>query len=721
MTINWIKFRVKKIIDAQIIQAEVLDHSFNGDIRKRVSISGDIANVKKGYTYEGLIKECTTSRVGCICKLDGIPVAIDVDESAIVEQLRHMVKALGKAQAEKIVNKLGKDALQLVKSDYGCLLQVEGLSKNTAKKIHRSIATYYEIHNIISEIKQIESKEETIDKIINKLGTEAERMIRENPYVIYEETDFNFIVADAIAVKQDVRFDDVNRVKAVILSYINNEIERNGDLYTAKDRMISMLPDYADKIGIFTDKFTNVSLETIEKVINRLALDKKIIVEDDINGNTCIYRSDYHYMEEVIVSRVKELLSSDKNRNNIRIEEVREMLVRNRKMGQQCDQQEEAVINAVTKGISIITGGAGTGKSTLVKKIVKILHGLVPHATVELASPTGKAANRLRDITDKEATTIHRLLKLPVGDSGKNQISRIESDFLILDEGSMIDAYLFYQIVSNLGDKTNLILVGDTEQLGSVGAGSILKDLINSGMIPITRLTETYRQSKNSLILENANRLIERKYEEISFDDREFSFVECRSEEIKLNTINIINHLMLKGINIEDTMVLSPSKLGELGTEELNREIRKSLKVNSSKISSKFTIKDRVMQSVNNYKLMVMNGEVGQVVKVKKECDKFAYAIRFGDRKVEYDDTNANELELAFAITIHKSQGSEFQIVILPLDESNMSFGNRNMLYTAMTRSKSKIVLIGSKKIFFEIIKREERSRKSRIIEKLIR
>jgi exodeoxyribonuclease V alpha subunit len=723
MISNWVKFKVKKIIDVGIIQVEVLEYSYYGDLRKNIIISGDLGDIKKECVYKGLIKEYTTSRISYTCRLDGKPELVDIDDRFIVDMLKERVKGLGEAKAEKIVSKLGKDTLQLIKTNYECLLQVPEIGESSAKRIHESIITYNELQDMLSCIKMIDSRKEIIDTIVKALGSRAVRIIRDNPYGIYEGLGISLKIADDIAVKQGIKFDDINRIKALIMSYISNEIEQNGDLYTEKESLILGLPEYADKIGRFKEKFKNVSLETLDKALSSLSMDGKIVIEDNIDGNVCLYRADYHFIEEAIVGKVEELLSSNKKNASLKVDEISKLLIRNKEKKQDrqtlSEQQTEAVIMAITNRICIITGGAGTGKSSIISTITNLIEELKPTSTVELASPTGKAAIRLKDITAKEAMTIHRLFNIPVGDSQKNKTNKIESNFLIIDECSMVDSYMFYQVINNISDKTNLIIVGDYEQLSSVGPGCILRDLINSCKIPVVKLMEVFRQAQDSLILENANRLIKMEFEGIIFDDNEFSFMECSSKSILKTIIQTINTLKLNGNSIDDIMVLSPVKLGDLGTERLNGEIRDYLQVNKNKALSKFCIGDRVMQVINNYDLGVMNGEIGQLIKVKSEDDSITYIVRFGERKVKYNDSNIKELELAFSITIHKSQGSEFPIVIIPVGESNMTFVNINMIYTGITRSKMKVILIGSKEVFYNTIKKEERNRKSRIVEKL--
>ncbi|ERI95255.1 helicase, RecD/TraA family [Clostridiales bacterium oral taxon 876 str. F0540] len=718
---NCLKFKVKKIIDVGFIQAEVIEHSYQGNIKKNISISGDLGDIKEFCTYEALIKEYTISRISCTCKLDGRPELVDIDNTVIADILKYRVKVLSKIKAEKIVNVLGKDTMELLKADYKCLLKVPGIGENLARKVYESIIVFDELYNMLLDVKAIDTKEEIISNVIDKLGLRAVEIIKDNPYVINQEVGIDFKVADSIAINQDMKFDDINRVKALILSYIDNEIEQNGDLYTLKEKLKLELPEYVDKIGLYKEQFKNVSIETIEKTLKSLVIDNKIVVEDNLKGSTCIYRADYHIIEETIVSKVKELLNNNnKAKNRYKNEEIRKLIVMSRENDHKLiERQEEAIIMALTNKISIICGNAGSGKSYVIGKLIDVLKELNPNATVELASPTGKAAIKLKDVSDKEAMTVHRLFNISVGDNHRNKINKIQADYLVIDEGSMLDTKLFHHIITNISDNTNLIIVGDDEQLRSVSAGSILCDLIKSGKIPVTNLIDVVRQNEDSLILANANRIIEKKFGAISFDDREFRFIECDSNKILRNIINTINVLKSEGNNTGDIIVLSPLKLGLLGTENLNMQIRNSLQTNKNKAINRFYIRDSVMQTVNNYKLYVMNGEIGQVVKIKTEDEESKYTVKFGEWKVEYDYSNVDELELAFTITIHKSQGSEFPIVIIPVNESNMIYANRNMMYTAITRSKSRVILIGDKKLFFDTISKEEKSRNSRIIEKL--
>lgn len=648
----------------------------------------------------------------------GIDFKEKIEKNKIVEFLKRNVTRMNTIKAESIVNALADTQLELLLNDAKYLLDIKGISDKSIGKIKECLNVYVNLKEILEEVKGLEDIEVLIDNIYKAIGSKAVEKIKENPYCVCEY-DIDFIIADKIALSFGFKGDDKNRIKQSIMCVINNDIRRNGNLFSYMDVVNKNVLEFINKADTFECEFDNID-SLFDGALNSLIIDGKIVAEEG-----CIYREDYYFIEKNIVERIKASLKMEgfcKDRDSLSNKEVLQRYKLN-------EEQEESVFTALTNKISIITGGPGTGKTSTIRALLSVIRAIKPDVEIKISAPTGKAAIKVAKETEHDAVTIHKLLNLSVGDSKKNKVNTINADFLILDETSMIDAYLFCQLLTNTNPKTNIVIIGDFEQLPSVGPGSILKDLINSKKIPVVTLKEVYRQAegKESSIAKNAHRLIDREIEkektEIKFDDKEFVFIEVEEEKIIDTLIENLNSLILEeNYPMKDIMFLSTINEGELGIREINKRIQNWYHNEADEEEFRVKKYDRVMQRSNNYKLQVMNGEVGFVDKYveNKDSGDISIKVKFDDRTIEYINENIEQLQVAYCITVHKSQGSEYPVILMPISNKNMYMANVNTLYTGITRAKNKIILIGNKQAFFEAIsRRADGKRNSRIVERL--
>lgn len=638
-----------------------------------------------------------------------------VERQKVIEFLKGNVARMNTIKAESIIKLLVHNSLELLLDNTKYLLGIKGISEKSVAKIQECLQVYVGLKELLQPIKGLDDVGLLIDSIYKGIGNKSVDEIKENPYCISDKCDIEFIIAEKIALSLGLKFDSKNRIKQGIMCVINKEIEKKGNMFIYKDKIAEELLLFINKTDIFNNSFEDIEI-IVNSALNSLYVDGKIIVEED-----CIYREDYYYIEKNIVDRIKASLGMNGFCAN-KDEVLNNELLKNYKLS---DEQKEAIATCLTNKVSIITGGPGTGKTEITKVLLAIIYVINPNAEVKLSAPTGKAAVKISKATGKEATTIHRLLNLSVGDSKKTKVNAINADFLILDEASMIDAYLFCQLLTNTNHKTNIIIIGDYEQLPSVGAGSILKDLINSEKVPLVTLKRVHRQDKESLIVKNAHGLVNKVKEqeeiEIKFDDKEFIFIEEKDEQIIDTLIETLHSLIFNSnYPLNDIMVLSTVNEGIVGVNELNKRIQSWCREEESDGNVKNH--DRVIQISNDYRSGVMNGEVGTVSGVIENDDsgEVRFNVKFDDRTIEYNNDTIGKLQLAYCITIHKSQGSEYPIILIPVSKQNMYMANINSLYTAITRAKNRVVFIGNKEAFFEAINRkEEGKRNSRIVEKL--
>ena len=547
-------------------------------------------------------------------------------------------------------------------------------------------------------------------KIYKKYGAASVDIVKENPYILSEEIiGIGFKTADRIAKSMGVEKESDFRIQSGI-KYIINDYCTNGNTYMLKKDLIKAASENLE-----------VKSEIIEKNINDAVLDNKIKLEV-VEGEDAVFTIPYYYNELGITNRILTLAISNFQNINADVENLIEHFERDNKI-KFAPSQKEAILGAFQNGIEIITGGPGTGKTTIIKAIIEIFESC--HMKVVLAAPTGRAAKRMGESTGREAKTIHRLLDMGVSEEGEELLfetkeqKTIDGDVVIIDEASMIDVALMNNLLKAIKVGTRLIIVGDIDQLPSVGAGNVLKDLIESEFTKVVRLDEIFRQGKESLIVVNAHRINRGKMPKLNEKGKDFYFLREENQDKILELIVDLINRRLPNFNgkwdkYKDIQILAPMKKGTLGVINLNQKLqevlnpKKPYKDEKEFRDSVFRVGDKVMQIKNNYTLKwnrvqgigdlegegVFNGDMGFIESINNE-DRTLNVIFDDERRVKYDFSLLDELELAYAITIHKSQGSEFPVIIMPVYMGSPFLMNRNLLYTGITRAKSMVVVAG--------------------------
>lgn len=613
------------------------------------------------------------------------------------------VKGIGAATAARIVETFGENSLEVIEKEPERLAQVKGVTKSKAKRISEDFQQANGIKDVMARLGKYGITPEESVRIWKRYGAHAEECIRQDPFCLCdEELDIDFARADTIAASLEMPQDDSGRIRAGILHVLRHNAD-NGHTCLPRDRLAQVAA-----------RMLQVEVESVGGTLR--SMEETFDVQAQTFGEReFIFLPRYYQSETYSADRLKMMLRYPPQsivgvEGAIKEVEIRENI-------HYAAEQKEAIVQALEKGFLILTGGPGTGKTTTLNGIIRILKN--KGETVLLAAPTGRAAKRMSELTGEEAKTVHRLLQVEWDDRdnpvfSRNERNPLECDAVVVDELSMVDTLLFEGILRALPLGCRLILVGDCDQLPSVGAGNVLGDLIASGMFPVVQLTEIFRQSMESLIVTNAHRIVAGQMPELRDKAHDFFFLPLRRAESISNTIVDLCARRLPasyGYSVfQDIQVLAPSRKGELGTIELNHRLQEALnppekgKKELSIGGSILREGDKVMQVKNNYNLPwtrsdgttgegVFNGDVGILVEIDKAAGALTVAI--DDKMVLYDTDHANELELAYAATVHKSQGNEFQAVILPMFPGPKQLQYRNLLYTAVTRAKSLLILVG--------------------------
>ncbi len=635
-----------------------------------------------------------------------------------------IIKGIGEALAKRIVKKFGDDTLRIIDEEPERLAEVRGISINMAEKIAVRYSENRSYRNIIMFLSRYGISVKLAMKIYAEFGDEIYNIIRKNPYRIADHVPgIGFKTVDSIAMQSGISVDSEFRISSAIY-YVLNQSMGLGHMYVPENMLFAkvyelLTPDMEE------EEFRN----RILKILDDMVMDRRVILEQPDGEEEPHIYTRWNYRLELDSARrllglkldyepdESEVLDAIKH-----VEEETEMKLD--------DSQISAVKLAVSSGVSVITGGPGTGKTTIINAIIRYFE--YQGKTVLLAAPTGRAAKRITESTGYNAQTIHRLLEFsgePGEDNEKatlhfqrNEMNPLECDSLIIDEASMVDAGLFYALLKAVVTGTRLVLVGDTDQLPSVGAGNVLHDIIESDCFPVTVLTRIFRQSDTSNIVENAHKIKDGIHLEINNKSSDFFFIprmnsrDIAEECSALITDNLPKYLDISPLDIE---ILTPTRHYELGSLELNKKLQKKLNPPSPRRKEKehgdvvFREGDKVMQIRNNYKLEwsqysddkkgividqgigVFNGDMGIISEINDFDERVV--VTFDDGRVtEYEYNQLDELEHAFAITIHKSQGSEYPAVVIPILSGPLKLLNRNLLYTAVTRARRMVVIVGN-------------------------
>ena len=613
------------------------------------------------------------------------------------------IKGVGPITAVKIVNRFGMDTFDVIENHPEWLTDISGITRKKAAAISESFREQAELRGVMMFLKDyVGTGEET--KVYKKLGSSAVGVVKNNPYVLCNgEYGISFEKADAIAASLGFPQNSDARVLSGINYVLKFNASANGHTCLPKEKLIGL-----------TVSLLNVTESEVSSKIDKFIKNGDIFEYKD-NDDRMIMTPEVNYSEEYISKKLASLTRDVIQISSVDISSLIQK-VETRVGVRYAEKQREAIFRCMNGGVTIITGGPGTGKTTIVRGILSIFRDL--DIKTALAAPTGRAAKRMSEATGEEAKTIHRLLEMERDSTdelkfNRNAMNPIDEKVVIVDEASMIDLFLMGALVKALKRGSRLILIGDSDQLPSVGAGNVLDDLISSGTVDTVRLTEIFRQSKESLIITNAHRINNGDMPLLNVTDNDFFFVRRENErEISDTVADLITNRLPRtyGSSIkEQIQVISPSKKGSGGIELLNSTLQAKVNPKAEFKKEKashgviFREGDRVMQTVNNYDIEwekngiegygIFNGDIGVIESIDFRSEKIN--IWFDDKFVRYDFENLDELELSYAITVHKSQGSEYPVVIIPMYSCAPMLMTRNLLYTAVTRARKMVILVG--------------------------
>ncbi len=615
-----------------------------------------------------------------------------------------MIKGIGPTYAERIVQTFGIDTLRVIDENPSRLSEVPGIGSKRIDMIQscwheqkaiRQVMIFLQSHGISPGFAQ---------KIYKTYGDASVEKVKQDPYILAKDIrGIGFKFADQIAVKMGIPLHSLTRIRAGI-EFVLWELSNEGHTCFPKE-----------DLEMHAAAMLQVDELEVREGVKRSLDEGDIVLEEGF-----ISLKPFFLAERGITHQVKRLSEAPSSLRSVHVEKAVIWAEEKLKITF-AEEQKTAIAKAVQEKVHIITGGPGTGKSTITRAILRITEKLTDQ--ILLAAPTGRAAKRMTEITGKKASTIHSLLEMDFQSGGfkKNQDNPLKCDLLIIDEASMIDTFLLFHLLKAIPTSTRVILIGDVDQLPSVGAGNVLKDLIDSGQVGVTRLTQIFRQAAHSKIVTNAHLINHGEFPELS-GGSDFRFIEEEiPEKIVEAIIELINGKLPRFHRFDDIQVLAPMKRGVIGTENLNVVLQKVLNPSITplcRMGRTFHVGDKVMQIRNDYDKLVFNGDVGRILTI--DLSGQTLAVSFDDRKIEYQFSEIDDLVLAYAVSIHKYQGSECPCVIIPVHMSHFKMLHRNLLYTGITRGKRLVILVGTKQAIGLAVRNDEvKKRYTRLKEQL--
>lgn len=683
-----------------------------------VTVVGELGTIEEGEELRLTGKYVSHPKFGAQFRAEACERKLPATESAILKYLSSgVIKGIGPTLAARIVGEFGEKTLEVIENSPEELVKVRGMSEKKAEEISQEFKRIFGMRALMIFLAGFGVSPSAAVAAWKRWGQFAVERIKANPYVLCGQgIDLDFSKAEEMAAKLDIPKDSPGRVRAGI-TYILVHNAFNGHTCLPEDR----LKETALKLlGVGEDVFDdNLSA----------ACDDEELCRYDKDGRSFVFLEAYFCAEQYISSRLSVMNDCFKDTGTdytklIDIEEKTKIIT-------YAEKQRAAISLALSKGFLILTGGPGTGKTTTLKAIISLYEqrGM----KVMITAPTGRAAKRISDLTGYPAKTIHRLLEVMFDSRGElkfkhNERDPVACDVMIIDEMSMVDTLLFESLLRALKLSCRLIMVGDSDQLPSVGAGNILKDMIDSGRLTVVALTEIFRQAQQSCIITNAHMIVNGEEPDLTRKDSDFFFMQrLDADEAALTVADLCSRRLPEAYGfspLDDIQVLCPSRKGILGSVEINKMLQRRLNPPKKELSEVkgvlFTFRDgdKVMQIKNNYDIVwkkdgengtgIFNGDIGTIVKVKRS--EGAAVIDFEGRIAEYSFEMLEQLELAYAITVHKSQGSEFTAVILPLLGGFEKLYYRNLLYTAVTRAKKMLIIVGSKSIVEKMVHNDRRT-----------
>jgi len=604
------------------------------------------------------------------------------------------VKGCGKKRAEEIVRHLGNRALDRIMTEgSACLIGIKGIGAKQAEQIVESVKGSFEIQQIMMELLPYGLTANMVAKLYKQYGSQSVEIVRKNPYKLTELDLIGFLTADDIAAKVGISPSNPYRIDAAIQHVLTETCYGGGHCFIPVHELLTNVTALLSRRG-------TVEESTVHQELEEMAAYDRVVWEDDV-----VYPEHLHVYETKLAEKLAYLV----RRSGEAMPSIIESEIRRYQAEHQiilAEGQREAIRELFRRQIMILTGGPGTGKTTTVQTMIELFRKACPEAQIGLAAPTGRASRKLAEVTGLPADTIHGMIgyrpgKLPDYD----EHLPLPYDLVIVDEWSMTDLQLAYYLFRAISLRTKVVLIGDSDQLPAVGPGNVLSDMIAAG-VPHVRLTEIFRQAQESQIVVNAHRINQGKGIVVDHARDDFFFLEQeRPEAIARLVERSVLRFLEKGYDISDILVLSPMKKGPIGTQELNKRLQAIVNPPSPSKAEwvigerVFRAGDRIIQTVNDYNKGVMNGDMGVVIRIDVNDDEENVLVcRFGDHDVTYTQDELKELGLAYAITIHKSQGGQAPVVIMPISTSHYIMLARNLVYTGITRAEKTCVMIGTRK-----------------------
>ncbi|WP_299978056.1 ATP-dependent RecD-like DNA helicase [Desulfobacula sp.] len=676
--------------------------------RNLVTIVGNMVNPIPGEFVELTGKWITHAKFGNQFQIQQYKTLVPATQVGIQKYLGSgLIKGIGPVMAKRIVKRFGIKSLDIIEKSIDKLSEVEGIGKKRIEMIRQAWDEQKEVRTVMFFLQSHGVSTAYAAKIFKTYGQDSIHIVKENPYRLARDIfGIGFIIADSIAEKLGMEKHAPQRIEAG-LEYVLHQLSDDGHVCYPYDELC-----------LKVQHMLEVDRDIVLQAIADSFLADRIVIEDINENKKLVFLKKFHVCETEIAKNFERLKNSSKSVRKIDSKKAIEWIKGQIKITL-AKNQEEAVKKSLEEKVLIITGGPGTGKTTIINAIIKILKKA--GAKILLAAPTGRAAKKMSEATWERAQTIHRLLDYSMKESGfkKNNKNLLKCDALIIDEASMIDTVLMHHLLKAVPPKATLIFVGDVNQLPSVGPGNVLNDLIVSSAFGVVTLDTIFRQAKKSLIVVNAHRINKGMFPVLANDNKKsnFYFVQKEEPEDVLSTIiDLVKNRIPDKFGchpVDDIQVLTPMHRGIVGAGNLNHELQKILNLNKVTVQRgdrKFKVSDKVMQIRNNYDKHVYNGDIGRIVDINFIDQKVL--LNFDGREVEYDFFSLDEIVHAYAVSVHKSQGSEYPVVIIPVVIQHYILLQRNLIYTAVTRGKKLVVLVGTKKALAMAINTDKSSRR---------
>lgn len=711
--------------------------------KKEIKCTGTFGYIGEGEYVEIEGEEVFHDIYGEQIKVISYEIIPATDEFSIKKYLGSgAIKGLGAVLADRIVERFGEDTIRIIEEEPERLAEIRGITTRKAMDICKQVEDKKDMRDIMIFLQGYGISPALANKIYTLYGTKVYDIIKTNPYRLADDVaGVGFKTADEIARRAGVEVNASVRIKSG-MCYALADASTSGHTYLPKEQLAQRTINLLGLRDQYMSADGTYNMDLLDNCFTELILEKKLILKeiDDVEG---VFLSTFYYTELNIARMLLELnieTTEDDYIMGIKLDTIEKLT------GVQLDElQRKAVIETQNNGVSVITGGPGTGKTTTINAIIQMFE--TDGLEVSLAAPTGRAAKRMSEATGHKASTIHRLLEVSGGGDevtaddlsarfGRNEQNTLETDVIIVDEMSMVDTFLMHALLKAITIGTRVVFVGDVNQLASVGPGNVLKDIIDSGQFSVVKLTKVFRQAGESGIVVNAHKINAGQQVALDNSTGDFLYIERENAQMALNaTIGLLKTKLpgYVGAKEQDIQVLTPMRNGILGVNSLNEQLQKFINPPSPDKSEKeiagtiFREGDKVMQVKNNYQLSweqrsasgrifdtgsgIFNGDMGIVTKINNTTN-YIEVVFDDDRYVTYDTKQAEELELAYAITIHKSQGSEYPAVIMPLVSGVQMLMTRNLLYTGVTRAKKCVCIVGRKEMFEAMIANEDQHKR---------